>query len=344
MMCKLLSSMTALLQMNSLPVNFFLPSCSLFQKSSKNEIDNHLDEALGLCDIGKGGEIVDRGDNTYGGKWVINPSGGLIVRILFLFPFPLFFSSLFFSSLLFSSLLFSSLLFPSLILSFLPTMTKSKGHPLGATGLAQCAELSWQLRGLGGKRQVPNAKVALQHNLGIGGAVVVTMYRMGFPEHAAKSPIRGQPSSSSLPAFQAGSSVSRVSQLEQHLKPVPRHGTIASSTELGDLERLKGKMSGVERKKKGMWMVTGYHAAKAIFDNTTKITSARAIFEAETPEQAERYKDTLDFFASWILVHDPPRHTKYRSLLFQFLTTKFGSFLFMFLFSLPLPLVGQAAN
>lgn len=53
----------------------------------------------------------------------------------------------------------------------------SKGHPLGATGLAQCAELNWQLRGIAGKRQVPDAKVALQHNIGLGGACVVTMYR-----------------------------------------------------------------------------------------------------------------------------------------------------------------------
>jgi sterol carrier protein 2 len=53
----------------------------------------------------------------------------------------------------------------------------SKGHPLGATGIAQCAELVWQLRGRAGKRQVPNAEVALQHNLGLGGACVVTMYR-----------------------------------------------------------------------------------------------------------------------------------------------------------------------
>jgi acetyl-CoA acyltransferase len=53
----------------------------------------------------------------------------------------------------------------------------SKGHPLGATGLAQCTELVWQLRGQAEKRQVPNAKVALQHNLGLGGACVVTMYR-----------------------------------------------------------------------------------------------------------------------------------------------------------------------
>jgi acetyl-CoA acetyltransferase len=53
----------------------------------------------------------------------------------------------------------------------------SKGHPLGATGLAQCAELNWQLRGEADKRQVDGAKVALQHNLGLGGAAVVAMYR-----------------------------------------------------------------------------------------------------------------------------------------------------------------------
>jgi acetyl-CoA acyltransferase len=53
----------------------------------------------------------------------------------------------------------------------------SKGHPLGATGLAQCSELTWQLRGEAEKRQVEGAKVALQHNIGIGGAAVVTMYR-----------------------------------------------------------------------------------------------------------------------------------------------------------------------
>jgi sterol carrier protein 2 len=88
-------------------------------------------EALGLCAEGKGGEFVDSGANDYGGKVVVNPSGGLI----------------------------------------------SKGHPLGATGLAQCAELNWQLRGAADKRQVAGAKVALQHNLGLGGAAVVTVYR-----------------------------------------------------------------------------------------------------------------------------------------------------------------------
>lgn len=50
------------------------------------------------------------------------------------------------------------------------------------SGLAQCAELCWQLRGEAGARQVPGAKVALQHNIGLGGAVVVTLYRMGFPQ------------------------------------------------------------------------------------------------------------------------------------------------------------------
>lgn len=101
---------------------------------STNELITY--EALGLCPPGYGGKMVDSGDNTYGGKYVVNPSGGLI----------------------------------------------SKGHPLGATGLAQCSELCWQLRGQAGKRQVQGAKLALQHNIGLGGAVVVTLYRMGFPK------------------------------------------------------------------------------------------------------------------------------------------------------------------
>ncbi|XP_070602017.1 sterol carrier protein 2 isoform X3 [Erythrolamprus reginae] len=109
---------------------------------SANELITY--EALGLCPEGEAGELIDRGDTTYGGKWVVNPSGGLI----------------------------------------------SKGHPLGATGLAQCAELCWQLRGAAGKRQVPGAKLALQHNLGLGGAVVVSLYRMGFPEAARNRSIQ----------------------------------------------------------------------------------------------------------------------------------------------------------
>ena len=53
----------------------------------------------------------------------------------------------------------------------------SKGHPLGATGLAQCAELTWQLRGDAGARQFEGAAVGLQHNIGLGGAAVVGVYR-----------------------------------------------------------------------------------------------------------------------------------------------------------------------
>ena len=88
-------------------------------------------EALGLCKEGEAEKFIWEGQNTYGGKFVTNPSGGLL----------------------------------------------SKGHPLGATGLAQCTELVWHLRGTADKRQVKDAKVALQHNLGLGGACVVTMYR-----------------------------------------------------------------------------------------------------------------------------------------------------------------------
>ncbi|NGY03908.1 lipid-transfer protein [Solimonas terrae] len=88
-------------------------------------------EALGLCPEGGAEKFVDDGDNTYGGRYVTNPSGGLL----------------------------------------------SKGHPLGATGLAQCTELVHQLRGTAGARQVEGARVALQHNLGLGGACVVTVYR-----------------------------------------------------------------------------------------------------------------------------------------------------------------------
>ena len=90
-------------------------------------------EGLGLCGEGEAETFINNGDNTYGGKYVVNPSGGLM----------------------------------------------SKGHPLGATGLAQCTELVWQLRGQTNERQVKGAKVALQHNLGLGGAVVVTMYKKG---------------------------------------------------------------------------------------------------------------------------------------------------------------------
>ncbi|MGW4567790.1 thiolase C-terminal domain-containing protein [Streptomyces sp. NPDC004561] len=88
-------------------------------------------EALGMCAPGESGKLVESGATTYGGRWVVNPSGGLI----------------------------------------------SKGHPLGATGLAQAAELVWQLRGEAGARQVPGARVGLAHNIGLGGAAVVTLVR-----------------------------------------------------------------------------------------------------------------------------------------------------------------------
>jgi len=96
---------------------------------SANELVTY--EALGLCPEGKGGDLIDSGAVTYGGRWVVNPSGGLI----------------------------------------------SKGHPLGATGLAQCTELVWHLRGQAQERQVEGAKIGLQHNLGLGGAAVVAMYK-----------------------------------------------------------------------------------------------------------------------------------------------------------------------
>jgi hypothetical protein len=53
----------------------------------------------------------------------------------------------------------------------------SKGHPLGATGLAQCSELTWQLRGEAAGRRADGVDLALQHNIGLGGAAVVTLYR-----------------------------------------------------------------------------------------------------------------------------------------------------------------------
>jgi acetyl-CoA acyltransferase len=93
-----------------------------------NEVISY--EALGLTDDGTAEKFIADGDNTYGGRVVTNPSGGLL----------------------------------------------SKGHPLGATGLAQCAELVWQLRGQAGARQVDDVPVALQHNIGLGGAAVITLY------------------------------------------------------------------------------------------------------------------------------------------------------------------------
>jgi sterol carrier protein 2 len=95
---------------------------------AQNELITY--EALGLCADGGAEAFIENGDNTYGGKVVANPSGGLL----------------------------------------------SKGHPLGATGLAQCYELTRQLRGCAEATQVEGAKRGLQHNLGLGGACVVTLY------------------------------------------------------------------------------------------------------------------------------------------------------------------------
>lgn len=95
---------------------------------TSNELISY--ESLRLTPEGTAEQYIQDGQNTYGGKHVVNPSGGLL----------------------------------------------SKGHPLGATGLAQCYELTHQLRGTAEKRQVDGARLALQHNLGLGGACVVTLY------------------------------------------------------------------------------------------------------------------------------------------------------------------------
>ena len=95
---------------------------------TSNEVITY--EGLGLCGDGEAERLINDRDTTYGGKYVVNPSGGLM----------------------------------------------SKGHPLGATGLAQCAELVTQLRGEASRRQVGSAQIALQHNLGLGGACVMTLY------------------------------------------------------------------------------------------------------------------------------------------------------------------------
>lgn len=105
-----------------------IPVVELHDCFTANEILSY--EALGLTPDGTAEKFIEEGDNTYGGRVVTNPSGGLL----------------------------------------------SKGHPLGATGLAQCAELVWQLRGQAGKRQVEGVNLALQHNIGLGGAAVVTLY------------------------------------------------------------------------------------------------------------------------------------------------------------------------
>ena len=76
----------------------------------------------------------------------------------------------------------------------------SKGHPLGATGLAQCSELTWQLRGTADKRQVDGAKVALQHNIGLGGAAVVSVYQPAAPSRPRRLTGRRRTSMSTITA------------------------------------------------------------------------------------------------------------------------------------------------
>ncbi len=49
----------------------------------------------------------------------------------------------------------------------------SKGHPLGATGVANICEVVWHLRGQAGNRQVENAKVGLAHVIGLGSACTI---------------------------------------------------------------------------------------------------------------------------------------------------------------------------
>lgn len=100
----------------------------LHDNFTTNELISY--ESLGLTPEGTAEKFIADGDNTYGGRVVTNPSGGLL----------------------------------------------SRGHPAGATGLAQCAELTWQLRGQAGSRQVDGARLALQHSIGLGGATVVTLY------------------------------------------------------------------------------------------------------------------------------------------------------------------------
>ncbi|KAH0275381.1 hypothetical protein KCU91_g4600, partial [Aureobasidium melanogenum] len=148
--------------------------CELHDCFSANEMI--VIDALGLSEHGKAHEMVRKGDITYGGKMVINPSGGLI----------------------------------------------SKGHPLGATGIAQCAELVWHLRGWANNRLVKGTTAALQHNLGLGGAVVVTVYKRadGKASESVDSQTVGQKNGLGYnPAVEAkGFSKSQVNQVrsKQH--------------------------------------------------------------------------------------------------------------------------------
>lgn len=79
-------------------------------------------EALGLAEVGMGGQLAESRHTWLGGPQPVNPSGGLL----------------------------------------------SRGHPLGCTGLAQVAEVVWQLRGEAGERQRPDARIGLVETMGGG--------------------------------------------------------------------------------------------------------------------------------------------------------------------------------
>jgi benzoylsuccinyl-CoA thiolase BbsB subunit len=79
-------------------------------------------EALGLCSEGDAVPFLHSGATTFGGRVVVNPSGGLL----------------------------------------------AKGHPVGASGVAQVVETFWQLTGQAGNRQVEGARNALTHVTGGG--------------------------------------------------------------------------------------------------------------------------------------------------------------------------------
>ncbi|KAG9310310.1 thiolase-like protein [Chiua virens] len=108
--------------------------------------------ALGLCAADEAHKLVEQNDNTYGGKYVVNPSGGL----------------------------------------------EAKGHPLGATGLGMHFYITMQLRDWAGLMQAPGlfttadkrGKYGLVHNIGIGGAVVVSLLRR--PEFFAPGGVDGR--------------------------------------------------------------------------------------------------------------------------------------------------------
>ncbi|KAG8864280.1 hypothetical protein FRB96_006101 [Tulasnella sp. 330] len=113
-----------------------VPLASLSQPSNRGLLSY---DALGLCEHGKAADFVNDGDNTYGGKFVVNPSGGL----------------------------------------------EAKGHPLGATGLGMHFYVTTQLRNWSGPMQAPGlfdiadkrGKYGLVHNIGLGGAVIVSLLR-----------------------------------------------------------------------------------------------------------------------------------------------------------------------